>query len=131
MGIKFIWENKYNVGDEEINNQHQYIFQLGNEIQEAPLNDAGRYVLKLIRYSKKHFIHEEAHMKTIGFPELERHKELHDKLIAKLGDISADFIKNEDEFAAFKNFLYQWLIDHILYEDKKYFDFANRQDDNK
>ncbi len=128
MGVSFIWKEKYNVGDQEINRQHKYLFQLGNEIQEAHINDAGRYVMKLIRYSKDHFAHEEDHMETIGYPNLEQHKKLHDELVAKLSEISANFIKDDDEFAKFKSFLFQWLTDHILYEDKKYFDFANHQD---
>ncbi len=128
MAIKFIWEDKYNVGDEEINRQHQFLFELGNEIQDAHINDAGRYVMKLIRYSKDHFINEEAHMKKIGFPEVERHKKLHDELVAKLSEISANFIKDEEDFVKFKSFVYQWLTEHILHEDKKYFDFVNRQE---
>ena len=128
MSIAFIWNEKYDVGNEEINQQHQYLFEIGNQIQNAELTEAGKYVMKMFKYTKDHFSKEEAHMKALGFPELEEHKELHEKLITKLSEVSAGFIKNQDEFTRFKTFVYEWLTKHILYEDKKYFDYSRKNE---
>ncbi len=123
MAIAFIWDEKYNVGDKTINKQHQQLFKIGNEIQYAKLSEAGKYVMKLLKYTKNHFAHEEAYMKKNDYPELEQHKEMHDELIIKLGEISSGFINNEDDFAQFKSFVYEWLTNHILHEDKKFFEY--------
>ena len=123
MSITFIWEEKFNVGDDAINKQHQYLFEIGNNIQQAKLHEAGKYVMKLFSYTKNHFKAEEAHMKSLGYPDLDKHREIHDNLITKLSEITADSISTEEEFSGFKSFVYEWLTRHILNEDMKYFEF--------
>lgn len=63
-------------------------------------------------------------MKEIGFPLLEEHTKLHDDLlkalIATLNNIFASKKSVED----FQNFVYEWITDHILNHDKKYFDYS-------
>lgn len=48
---------------------------------------------------------------------------MHERLVTKLNDLSQGF-KPEmlDELVTF---LHNWLINHILNDDKRYFDFAN------
>ena len=120
----FIWDEKYDVGDDVINEQHQALFAIANNIQKSELQEAGRYVMKLFKYSKEHFRTEEDHMESIGYPELEAHRELHDNLITKLSEISVNFIQNGEDFQKFKDFVYAWLNNHVLKEDKKYFEFS-------
>jgi len=123
MPIAFIWEEKFNVGDDEINRQHKYIFELANKVQNATLYESGKYIMELFKYSGTHFKHEEQQMKEVGFPGLYKHIELHDELITKLSEISLNFIKTEQEFTDFKNFIYNWITQHILADDMKYFEF--------
>ena len=124
MSELFIWDEKYDVGDEVINNQHKNLFEIGKEIRKAEFAEAGKYVMKLFKYTKEHFKFEEDHMKSIDYPELAQHKILHDDLITKLSEISVNFINNGEDFENFKKFVYEWLTNHVLVHDKKYFDFS-------
>ncbi|MCP4670028.1 MAG: hemerythrin family protein [Desulfobacula sp.] len=117
----FIWSEQYEVGEPILDDQHKYLFDLGNEIQTADKSRANHYVMKLFRYTSAHFKIEEDHMKKIQYPGIANHRKRHDKLLSDLNAVSNDF--SNDSFEEFQNFLYSWLVDHILNEDKKYFAF--------
>jgi hemerythrin-like metal-binding protein len=74
----------------------------------------------LVDYTKRHFADEEKFMMSINYSELAHHKELHRKLINDIVLILIDIKKGKvvDPFA-FIDFLTDWLINHIRYEDKK------------
>jgi hemerythrin len=120
----FVWDEKYDVGDDVINNQHKNLFEIANNIQQAKMYESGKYVMQLFTYTKKHFRTEEDHMEAIGFPELEKHRVLHDNLIIKLSEISVNFIQNEEDFQKFKDFVFNWMNTHVLKEDMKYFEYS-------
>lgn len=80
--------------------------------------------MKLYKYATDHFKSEETHMKQIQYPDVINHRKLHDQFITDLNTLSENF--STESFDEFKNFLYTWLIHHILKEDNKYFVFANR-----
>jgi len=128
MSIVFVWKEQYAVGEPELDKQHQYLFYLGNKIQNDDKKQAKSYVMKLYKYATAHFKAEEAHMKLIKYPDIEKHRKLHDKFITDLNLLSEKF--SSDSFDKFKNFLFTWLVDHILNEDNKYFIFANEKNIN-
>lgn len=69
-------------------------------------------------------------MHKINYPELKIHKEKNDNILKDLNDW---YIKqhNTDEISKFKHFIYQWILNHILVEDRKYFHSAqNLKKDN-
>lgn len=118
MGVKFIWNKDYSVGDEELDNHHRNLFKLGNKIQESDRSAARKFIMELYRYIRLHFDHEEKHMQRMEFPGIDRHKTLHDDFITRLNELSEGFTDNNfDELTVF---LHVWLIKHVLLEDKKY-----------
>ena len=128
MSIVFVWKEQYRVEVPELDKQHQYLFYLGNKIQNEDKKQGKAYVMKLYKYASAHFKAEEKHMEQIKYPEAENHRKLHDNFISELNSISKDF--SSDSFDEFKNFLFTWLVDHILNEDNKYFIFANQKNIN-
>lgn len=122
MGIRFIWSDEYSVGNEVLDNQHKYLLELGNKIQTADVGQARAFVMELYKYIRVHFTREEAHMKAIGFPGLDEHKEQHEHLITDLNALSQDFVP--EKLDALIAFLHTWLVNHVLHEDKAYFRFA-------
>lgn len=124
MSVHFQWKEIYSVGERLLDDQHRYLFDLGNEIQTADGEKAKLYIMKLYRYAAAHFQKEEKHMRAIGYPEVGQHTDLHNRLISTLNDYSADF--KSRSFSELITFLHTWLIRHILLEDKKYFDHAQR-----
>jgi len=126
MTINFIWQEDYSVGNDELDNQHKYLFELGNQIQAAGITEAKTYVMALYKYIREHFQLEEDHMKSMSYPDLESHRNLHNNLLSDLNVITDDFFEKSDSFEKFKAFFYNWLIDHILQHDKKYFKFTHQ-----
>ncbi|MCK5520160.1 MAG: hemerythrin family protein [Candidatus Marinimicrobia bacterium] len=124
MGIRFEWGDEYSVGNSAINEQHKVLFELGNAIVEANLDEGMYFVDKLYEYARIHFEFEEKHMNSINYPDYYKHVEIHNNLIAQLHDICQTSFINDDEFFVFKKFLYNWIIEHIMYEDKKYADYT-------
>lgn len=125
MTVIFIWKTEYAIGNDELDNQHKYLFRLGNDIQNAEIGKAKTYVMELYKYTRKHFQLEEEHMKIMLFPDLESHRLLHNKLLSDLNTLAEDFNQN-DSFEKLRNFYFTWLTDHILQQDKKYFDFFRK-----
>ncbi len=120
MSVKFEWNDKFSVGKEEIDKQHQYLFSLGNKIQEADKNEGKHYIMELFKYTKAHFGEEEKHMKEIGFTELKEHMEKHNDLITNLSNVAEEYSGTQENINKIAVFLYNWLTDHILTEDMKY-----------
>jgi hemerythrin len=80
------------------------------------------YILKeLTEYTKCHFADEEEYMKSIGYEGLEAQQRAHDSFVDKLENIDVQAIDDnpEEELNSLLEFLLGWLINHILYTDKK------------
>jgi hemerythrin len=127
MPIKFVWDNSYSVGNEMIDSQHRRLFDLGNEIQSIQLSEVTRTIMNLYKHTRQHFDTEEQHMKAIGYPKLEQHRELHNGLITGLNNLIEKPINTNIGLEGLKKFVYNWIIDHILNHDKKYFEFYQEQ----
>ena len=128
MSIQFIWENKYSVGNSKIDNQHKEMFKLGNDLPEV-LNaqEINPIIMRLYKYTREHFSLEEEMMKSIKFPLLAEHITVHEELISKLNKISSRPFNSDKEVLRFKQFVYGWLIEHILCKDMQYFKFSQEQ----
>jgi hemerythrin len=128
MSIQFIWEDKYSVGNPTIDNQHKGMFELGNDLPEV-LNaqEIKPIIMRLYKYTREHFSLEEEMMKSIRFPLLAEHITLHEEVISKLNETSSRPFNTDKEVLRFKQFIYGWLIEHILSEDMQYFKFSQKQ----
>lgn len=123
MPIKFVWDKSYSVGHETIDSQHRRLFELGNDMQNVDISGVTRAIMSLYKHAREHFDSEEQHMKAIGYPKLEQHRELHNDLITGLNNVAKKPIDTVAGLESFKRFVYDWIIDHILNQDKKYFEF--------
>lgn len=120
---KFEWNNRYNIGVDEIDKQHQYLLEIFNELIEnrksMKLEDLGTLLCKLIKYSEIHFEDEEALMLAVDYPNYSDHKKEHLFFIKKLENLKLE-LKMENAYMSFDIliFLSNWLINHILTSDK-------------
>jgi hemerythrin len=122
---QYIWEDRYSVGNAAVDQQHQHLFELCNKIQDAAPSDGKKYVMELYRYTRGHFQAEELHMRSIGFPDLAEHRELHNQVIAQLNTLVEKFPSTKESMEYLVVFVAKWLTDHILTEDMKYFTFTH------
>ena len=119
------WLDTYCIGVERIDSQHKElvhrISRLQTTLAAGDINqEVGRALRFLVDYTKRHFADEEKIMSAMHYEELERHKGLHKKLINEVVFILTDLKKGKSiDPLAFIDFLMDWLINHIRYEDKK------------
>jgi hemerythrin len=83
------WSDRYSVGISRIDEQHQRLVELINELHAAILVGDRRSALPkildgLAGYAVSHFTTEETLMKKFGYPNYEQHKAEHDRLTAQI-----------------------------------------------
>ena len=132
MAIK--WIDEYSVEIQEIDMQHKKIIEYINEIYEAIYNSLSQKELlekihTLLVFSKNHFDTEEGYFYKLNYPLREEHEKEHRDLEIKLKSFLGD-IRQEDRYlenmTKFLDFLETWLIDHLMYQDKKYIAFFHQ-----
>jgi len=123
----FLWEESYKLGDEIIDSQHRQLFNLINSLLSSCINGDNEDVLKnalgfLVNYTIHHFNDEEALQKKCNFPEYENHKEMHENFKLTVYELVKRFEAKGSSFklgSDLKSIVVKWLVNHILYEDKK------------
>jgi hemerythrin len=79
---------------------------------------------ELIRYADYHFDAEEQMMKGISFKGIKSHKTKHNKFKNQLSDLMQNYLSGEPHVNTdIVLFLRDWLINHILKDDKKFADY--------
>lgn len=120
------WTDDFSVGVHEIDEQHKRLVSMLNRLNEAMKLGRGKQVVDQILfnlgdYVQRHFATEEAYMEAVNYPELERHKDIHRRLTAKVKDYMERYEKGEPGLALeLLDFLTGWLKNHILQTDKAY-----------
>jgi len=119
------WYDSYAIGVEAIDRQHKELVRRISRLQmtlaggdiKQEVAEAPRF---LVDYSNHHFADEEQIMADSGYAEIGRHKGLHKRFVNDLVLILVDLKKGKAvDPLAFIDFLTDWLINHIRYEDKK------------
>jgi len=123
------WTPNLSVGIEEIDAQHHVLVDLLNRLHGAMLHhrasSESRLILdELVDYTRIHFAVEESLMRLFGYPDYEKHKASHDRLVEEVMRLRARLL-DEGHPITFEllHFLKKWLTMHILEEDKIYTPF--------
>lgn len=119
----------YLVGIELIDREHEELFRIvdrANQLVKSMDATSGydriiQILDELKAYTKEHFGDEEEYMESIRYEGLEAQKRAHEAFIDKLENIDLEEIENnpEEYLQKLLEFLLGWLINHILYTDKK------------
>ncbi len=118
------WTDSYKIGDPEVDQQHQYLFELTNEFMAVDSISALRSLLMtLYKHTREHFELEEALMRKIDFPQLDIHQEHHNLLLRRLGELSMDVGKGYMNKPAINALMNEWATKHILVDDAKIAEF--------
>ncbi|ACS81529.1 bacteriohemerythrin [Maridesulfovibrio salexigens] len=126
------WNNSLNIGIKEIDEQHQNLVQMINDILEAfakgeTESAVDRMLGQLHEYTVLHFNAEEKYMEKIEFPYLQSHRHAHARLKGSVKSLrAARFHYEEIPPEEIKELLSKWLIDHILHEDYKIVQFIKQ-----
>ena len=127
----FQWEDKYDLGVDKMNDEHQVLIDLMNKLYEENDKKSDKFVInqcinKLADWTKVHFAHEEAYMEEIGFPGIKQHKLIHQNLLSELDKYATEYHKGTENQISpkFFSFLKLWLQAHIIGIDMKYGEHA-------
>jgi hemerythrin len=125
-----VWQEDYSVGKEELDQQHKRMFELANQTSEKlDSKSIKKIITTLYNHVQEHFGCEERHMLEIGYPKLDEHRELHNELICNLDDIAGQSFDTPQSISSFKQFISDWVINHIMDHDKDYFGFSRKEAD--
>jgi hemerythrin len=121
------WSDKFSVGVEELDQQHQRMIQMLNRLlsRREQVDTHSETISDLINdmthYAQEHFTTEEYMMEVYGYPGLEEHKRQHRAYREKVVDFStAVMVGVETVPERLLAYLIDWWTHHILEEDMKY-----------
>lgn len=123
------WEDRYSVKISKFDQQHQQLVNMINQLYEAMKVGKGQVELgkildELVDYTRRHFSSEEALMLKHAYPQYTEHKESHDRLTQQVMDYKNQYKEGKIGLSVqMMNFLKEWLVNHILDEDKAYTNF--------
>jgi len=122
------WNKAYEVGDKDIDAQHQWLFQVAQKIQdpEAGLAEEKEIIKELHHYTNIHFKKEEALMRKFSYPGLEAHQELHRKLIGNLEDLQQIDEYKRGGLVHLVELLMKWVRQHILEQDVQFIEYKRK-----
>ena len=117
------WDDKYLLGQEQVDAEHRSLFDLINDFYDAYMEDRDRNRVlalfnRLVDYAQKHFTNEERLMVEAGYPDLDAHRQHHERLfeqIFRLNERLQDRAINPEHDTV--KFLRNWLGDHIVHDD--------------
>ncbi len=121
------WADQYSVGNALLDNQHQQLLAIINELHQAIRAKKGgdqlaEAVHSLITHTRSHFADEENMMAADGFPGYAEHKSVHQRLLQQVIDIEGRLHHGSESMTpdVLCFFLNEWLLKHILEMDKQY-----------
>ena len=129
MGI-FVWKEGFKVGVAEIDRQHELFLERINDCTRYAPGCGNTAILRdminrLKEYAVMHFTYEEELMRSGGYPEYARHVEQHRYFDSQVKELDAEMGSGgQGKVESVFIFMRDWLVNHILEEDKKYAPFV-------
>ncbi len=120
------WTDELSVGIESIDEQHQQLVSIINDLNEAIKNNQADQIIadvfeRLVSYTKVHFAFEEQLFDSHGYEGSPAHKAQHEALIDTVFSLQGRLTTDGNILGLeVMEFLRRWLTDHILKTDKDY-----------
>jgi len=131
---KIEWNESFSVGIEEIDEQHQTLIDMINDLIEMskngePPETMAYMVVRMSNYSMLHLDTEEELLRNISYPEYNEHLKLHNDY-----RLTVENICKAENFGitpvpdTILEYLNRWWTNHILVEDKRYAEFLKSKE---
>lgn len=122
----FDFDAEFRLGIDAVDDEHIRLIDLLNEVHtllsEGKRDEARRvFGETLSDYVDVHFANEERFMESIGFPQLEDHRKIHENFKRSFKELKPQIEQADDD--AFRKALtdaFSWIVTHIGKTDKKY-----------
>jgi hemerythrin len=122
------FKEEFRTGIEIIDLEHAKLFEITDRayvtLMDEFIVDKYDYIVDILEelkeYAGTHFQHEEQHMIGIGYRKLFSHKAIHEEFLQKVSgyDLSNLDENQKDAIMDILAFLNDWLVEHILKQDK-------------
>lgn len=122
------FKDDYRTGIEGIDKEHEKLFEIINRLYETLMDefihDKYDYIVDILKelmdYADFHFRNEEEYMMSIRYKKLMSHKVEHADFIDKIGAYDLQHVDENQKGVILDllNFLSDWLVNHILDNDK-------------
>lgn len=120
------WKEEFSVGIEEMDTQHKRWIAIINELHDAMKSGQTVKVLstvlrKMTDYIVIHFKAEEALLEKNKYPDLDKHRKIHEKYALEIHGLVDQFVKGRVLMSIeIMDSLKNWLTSHIKSSDKEY-----------
>jgi hemerythrin-like metal-binding protein len=120
------WSSKYSVGVKALDDQHEAMMKILNELHAASIQGkakevAGPLLRKLTSLSGEHFAAEEKLMESASYRGLAGHRAQHLEMAGKIAEISALYGKGDaSAVLQFLHFMRDYLTKHMQTEDREF-----------
>lgn len=128
MGKQLVWQDRFNIGVDVIDKEHQKLFKIINKLfafgdENVKSHWACKEGIKYFKdHAMTHFADEESYMKSINYDGLEMHKRIHNdfrhKTLPVLESELAMTKYSTDSVSHFLGVCVGWLVGHTLTEDQ-------------
>ena len=122
----FVLDNDLLVGIKQIDQEHQILINLINELYEFMSQGKGKEIIEktiadLINYTEFHFKSEEKLLSDYGYPEFRSHLLKHYMLVKEVKEMQENYRSGRLlVIPKVSDFLKEWLTQHIRISDKHY-----------
>jgi len=118
------WSQKYCVGHDRIDHEHQVFFDLIKNVERAELEGyATERVMRMLeevrKYADFHFFSEENIMIDHGYPAYAEHHREHNLLLFNLEDKFYNFRAGKIPLSDVVEFMLEWFLVHTTGTDQK------------
>ncbi|MCI5144561.1 MAG: hemerythrin [Candidatus Electrothrix sp. AR3] len=123
------WDESFSVQIRVVDQQHQKLIDIINDLHDAMKAGHGKDVLstiliELINYTGTHFTTEEQYFTKFNYPDTSAHKKEHVDFVQRVLDFKEEFENGRMTVSIeLLYFLRDWLMNHIKVSDKKYSEF--------
>ena len=121
------WSDQLSVGVSSIDDQHQKMVSLLNQLHDGMMSGRGKITLggilqALIEYTTTHFAHEEKLLVSSAYPDCLAHQKEHADLLRQILNIRRQYetVGPSAVTIPVMSFLENWLINHITGADMRY-----------
>jgi hemerythrin len=127
--INFKWDGSMSVGETTIDSQHRKLLAQLNKITDSvAFGVSSKEVAEALsffeKYVDEHLAYEEKYLKRREYFDLKNHILKHKEFRVKYSDFIKKFNSEDDPLKILiemERFLGKWWVNHISFEDKKFF----------
>jgi len=125
------WSASYSVGVAVLDAEHRRLFDLLNQLYDSIIDGSANSAKtaeildQVLDFSIKHCDREEKMMAEAGYPGIAHLREEHEHLRRSIEEFRLQLMRRRSISSELASFLMEWVLGHIMKEDKKCGAFLN------